>query len=81
MVAKMVIMEYRLFVMDKKLLHCTFIVGLLCTATVVLNVNVLNWKDIPVVTGTSILNRRSTTVCTTGTAYLVFIEIYNTCYE
>ena len=50
MVAKMVIMEHRLFVMAQDLLQCTFIVDLLCTDTVVLNVNVLNWKDIPVVT-------------------------------
>ena len=54
MVAKMVIMEHRLFVMAQDSLQCAFIVGLLCTATVVLNVNVLNWKDIPVVTGTSV---------------------------
>ena len=54
MVARMVIMEYRLFVTAQDLLQCTFIVGLLCTDTVVLNVNVLNWKDIPAVTSTSV---------------------------
>ena len=54
MVARMVIMEYRLFVMAQDFLQCSIIVGLLCTAAVVLNVNMLNWKDIPVVTGTSV---------------------------
>ena len=54
MVAKMVIMEYRLFVTAQDFLQCSIIVDVLCTDTVVLNVNVLNWKDIPVVTGTSV---------------------------
>ena len=56
MVARMVIMEHRLFAKARIDYHniLSLCVCLLYTATVVLNVIVMDWKDIPVITGTSV---------------------------